>query len=233
MVSAAQAEALRQAQEGVRSLVVRDLNAFWVSLDLYKPEAARDALLEFTRVLVAAYGESAASVAADWYDEVRAAGRVPGRFRAQMVVPDESVAMAETVHRVAGGLFTDDPSGVLLGLVAAAPKYVLAAARQTIVWSTVRDPRASGWERVVRPDACRFCRMLRGRGAVYKESTVDFAAHKSCNCAAAPSWDLDAPEVDVRLYEASMRTSRMSPAQRESHTEAVREALDRLVPVDE
>ena len=230
MVDASQTRFLREAQNGIRSLVERDLRAFWLSLNLSRPEAARDALLAFTPALVEQYGEQAAAVAADWYDEVRAAERVPGRFRAQVVAPDEREAVEGTVRRLAGDLFTENPGLMLAGLVAASPRYALEGARHTIVRSAERDPRAAGWQRVVRGGACRFCRMLHGRGAVYKESTVNFAAHKSCNCAAAPSWDQSAPEVDVRLYEASKRTTGMTPAQRERHNEAVQRALDEYAP---
>ncbi len=188
MPSASDTARLRQAQAGVRALVERDLEAFFGSLNLDLPEAARDALLEFVPLLVAQYGESAAAVAADWYDEMRAADRVPGRFRALVVVPDESVAAVETVRRLAGALFTPSPADALVGLVAAAPKFALTGARQTIIRSTAADPRARGWQRVVRGDACEFCRMLHGRGAVYGADTADFEAHKSCSCAAAPVW---------------------------------------------
>jgi len=205
MVSRADAERLRRAQQGVRSLVERDLAAFFGSLNLGQPEKARDDLLDYVPMLVAQYGESAAAVAADWYDDLRASEGVRGRYRAEMVVPDVSEEAAGTVRRLAGALFTEAPGEALVGLSAAAPKYVLMGSRHTIVSSTERDPRASGWQRIVRSGACKFCTMLHGRGAVYKESTVSFAAHKSCNCAAAPSWDPDAPEVDVRLYEASRR----------------------------
>ena len=82
---------------------------------------------------------------------------------------------------------------------------------------------AVGWHRETRPGACDFCRMLAGRGGVYKESTVRFAAHDDCGCVAVPSWDANAPEVDVMAYVASERTSRMSPAQRERHNQRVRD----------
>jgi len=203
VVTAADAERLRLAQAGIRALVVRDLEAFFTSLNLGQPESARDALLEFMPVLVSSYGESAAAMAADWYDEVRASEGVPGRYRAQIAVPDQSEAAVDTVRRAAAALFTDSPATTLLSLTAAAPKYALTGSRETIVRSTDRDPRAVGWQRVVRSGACRFCRMLHGRGAVYKESTALFAAHKECNCAAAPSWDPDAPEVDAFAYDAS------------------------------
>lgn len=203
---------LRDAQEGTRALVVRDLEAFFAGLDLNRPEAARDELLEFVPILVAQYGEQAASFAADWYDEVRLGEGIGGRFRAAVQDSPYEDATEGLVRRAAAGLFTESPAAALATLVATTPKYVLAAGRQTITTATARDPRASGWRRVTRSGTCRFCRMLAQRGAVYKESTAFFASHDDCNCAAVPSWDPDAPEVDVFAYEASARTSQMRMA---------------------
>ena len=226
MVSRAQAERLRKAQIGIRTLVERDLEAFWASLDLARPERVRDELLDFVPVLVQAYGESAAALAADWYDEMRAAARAPGRFTADMDVPDETEAVEATVRRASAALFTDTPADALVAIQSKAGKYALNGARQTVMHSTAHDPAASGWKRVTRSGACRLCRMLEGRGGVYKESTAHFASHGDCNCAAVPSWDRRAPEVDVRLYEASKRTSRMTPAQRERHNAQMRSYLE-------
>lgn len=221
---------LREAQEAMRTLVVRDLEAFWSSLALDRPEAVRAALLEFVPALVAQHGDRAASLAADWYDDVRAAERVPGRFRASMVPSPYEDATEGLVRRAAGALFTDTPVGALSTLTSVAPKYVLAAGRETITRSADRDPRAAGWQRIVRAGGCRFCRMLAGRGDVYREASVHFAAHDDCNCAAAPSWDQSAPEVDVDIYEASKRTTRMKPAQKEAHNARIRRALDEYAP---
>lgn len=185
--------------------MLRDLNAFWSSLNLGNPERARNALLEYIPLLVARFGENAAAVAADWYDEARAAEAVPGRFRATMADSPYLDASEPLVRRAAGALFTDNPSEALAALSSKVPKYVLAASRATITTSADRDPRASGWQRVASGGACDFCRMLAGRGAVYKESSVHFASHGDCNCAAVPSWDPNAPEVDVGLYAASRR----------------------------
>lgn len=226
MVSAADADRLRLAQAGIRRLVERDLDAFFASLDLSRPERARDELLAFMPFLVSQYGESAAAVAADWYDEVRAAEGVAGRFTAVMAASPYLNAVDGTTRRAVGALFTDAPNETLVALRSAAPKYVLAAGRQTITASADRDPRASGWQRVGRGDSCRFCRMLIGRGAVYRERSVLFAAHKSCDCAAVPSWDPDAPEVDVRLYKASRRTTRMTPEQKAEHNALIRRAIE-------
>lgn len=227
MPTPAETEALRQLQEDIRALVIRDLTAFFGSIDLDRPEAARDALLEYVPFLVTTYGEQAASLAADWYDDVRSAEGVSGRFRAAMDVPDESEATEGLVRRAATALFTDAPLAALPMIQGKAAMYAIEGARQTVMTSTIRDPRASGWQRVTRSGACRFCRMLAGRGAVYKESTVHFAAHGGakggeCNCAAVPSWDPDAPEVDVFLYEASIRTSDLRRAAAKGDTDAQR-----------
>lgn len=217
---------------GIRRLVERDLAAFFGALNLSRPEVARDALMEFVPALVERYGSAAAAMAAEWYDEYRAEAGVRGRFRALPITPDESAATLGTVRRAAGHLFTDDPTAALLAISAKAAKYALAAARRTVTASSIADPASGGWQRVTRPGSCRFCLMLAGRGAVYRRETADFASHDDCNCAAKPSWDKNAPEVDVRLYEASKRTSNMSPEQHERHTQAIREVLDRYVPED-
>ncbi len=84
MVTSAQVIELRTVQQGVTALLTRDLEAFFASLDLSKPEQARDALLEYLPALILQYGLAGAAAAADWYDEIRATEGVPGRFRSRM-----------------------------------------------------------------------------------------------------------------------------------------------------
>lgn len=216
MVTGVAAEQFRLAQVGIGSLVERDLASFWGSLDLARPELARDALLEFVPSLVQTYGEHAAVVAADWYDEQRALAGVPGRFRAVMFVPETGTVTERTVRRAAEALFSDNPGGTLWMINGKATKYALAGSRQTIITATEQDPRTAGWQRVTRPGACDFCKMLAGRGGVYKRTTVAFAAHGGarggkCRCAAVPSWDQDAPEVPAEAYRESERAYRLPP----------------------
>lgn len=66
----------------------------------------------------------------------------------------------------------------------ASTRMVMRGGRDTITRAVNVDPSASGWERVIEPGACGFCAMLAGRGAVYKESSVDFRAHDHCHCVA-------------------------------------------------
>ena len=228
MVASADIEEFRLAQSGIAARVKRDLAAFWTSLDLSRPERARDALLEFVPVLVQVYGEAAAVVAADWYDEQRAIERVPGRFRAVMAAPMATPYVQQRVRFAAHHLFTDAPGQMLAFLDGATEKYALQAGRDTIRGSANRDPQAVGWHRETRPSetfasGCGFCRVLAGRGGVYKRETAPFAAHDDCHCVAVPSWDADAPEVPADAYVASVRTAGMTQEERDYHFSQIRD----------
>lgn len=230
MPSPSDAAELRRAQVELARLAERDLDRFWASLDLSRPERSRDALLAFVPALTTTYGDAAAAVAADWYDELRAAERVPGRFAAVMAAPYATEAVEARIRYGAGHLFTDSPDLMKPFLAGAVQKYVLQPSRDTVSGSAAADPRAAGWHRQTQGETCKFCVGLASRGAVYKEATAHFAAHDHCDCVALPSWDADAPEVPVEAYVASRRTSRMSPEQKERHNATVREWLNREFP---
>jgi len=228
---AADATGLRVAQAKIRASVERDLARMWQRVwsasggDQY---AVRDAFLRLTPGLVERYGDMAATYAADWYERQRQAAQVSGSFSARLQPSPYLDSVEQTVQRVSGDLWTETPEAMLHSLQVTVGKYVLAAGRQTIVHASAEDPRASGWRRVTRVGSCKFCRMLAGRGAVYKHETAFFASHGDCNCAAVPSWDPDAPEVDVRLYQASRRTSAMTPAQKRQHNALISNFLAQM-----
>lgn len=229
MVSPADADQFRQAQAGIRALVEQDLTKFWSYVDLSNPERAATAFRAYVPQLVRRYGSDAAELAADWYEVQREIAGAAVRFMAEPVASPYEDAVDGMVQRAVGGLWTPDQSSTLATLTANVGKYVLAASRATIAHNVSRDPSASGWQRVTRAGACDFCRMLEGRGGVYRRESVHFASHGDCNCAAVPSWDQSAPEVDVRLYEASKRTTRMTPAQREQHNALIQRAIAQYV----
>jgi hypothetical protein len=66
----------------------------------------------------------------------------------------------------------------------AATRHILNGGREALSQS-VRKDRA-GWQRVTSASPCRFCAMLRDRGAVYKEETAKFLSHDHCACTAEP-----------------------------------------------
>lgn len=179
---------LRDANTELSARVQRDLSQFWGALDLSKPEAARDELLRFIPSLTTVYGQAASTVAADWYDAMRAVEDVAGRYAAEQA---EAFAREWVEGRVRYGarhLFTDDPDQMLHFLDGAVQEYALQPGRDTITRAAIRDPDARGWRRAVSPGACDFCHTLAGRGAVFSAGTVDFLAHGNCNCVPVPHW---------------------------------------------
>lgn len=189
----------RRAQASVRRLAQRDLRAFFESLDLSRPEAARDALLQFVPTLTDRYGNVAATLAADYFDELRADAKVPGMFRATLA-PTAPVDQAQgSVRYAAGNLFTDDPAGALPLLAQAVGRFVLAPGRQTFADATGADPAHPRWARVpAGAQTCAFCVMLASRGFVYRsEKSADVRSrdqdryHSDCDCTAVADWSDD------------------------------------------
>jgi hypothetical protein len=238
----AQIAQFRAANLKLTRQVEADLDAFWGYLDLARPDRVRTALLNYVPLLVQRYGDIAAGIAADWFEELRWDAAEQGligqlatstarSFTAAPARPDIADATSE-VRYAAGGLYGTTPETVLTSVKNTATRQVLQTGRRTITRNTLRPgSRAVGWARRARPGSCRFCRALAARGAVYKEATARFASHApKCNCVAYPSFDPDAPEVDVAAYRASRNTARMKPAARERHRQQVADWLDREFP---
>jgi hypothetical protein len=97
--------------------------------------------------------------------------------------------------------------------------------RDTILTNRRADPNSVGWRRIT-SGACRFCRMLADRGAVYREASATFAAHPNCNCTAQPVFVANDPgtEVGVIQYMASRRNKTPETRRR------VRDYLDANYP---
>ena len=217
----------RAANKRLVGLAERDLLKFWASLDITNAVRARDELTRYLPTLTTLYGEAAAAVAADWYDELRTVQKVPGRFAARVANPFPTEYVEQRVRFGASHLFTATPLMMLPFLQGAVQEYVLQPGRDTIIDSTRTDPRARGWHRETSASACDFCEMLAGRGGVYsKESSASFASHGNCNCTARPSWDYDAPAVPASAYVASERTSAMTDEQKDAHNKAIRDYIE-------
>lgn len=199
--------ALRGRNAAVVALAKRALNRFWSSLDLTKPEAARDALLEFMPILVEQYGQAAASAAADWYETVR--GRdVPGVFTALLADAAPAEQVAASVRYQAGHLFTDNPGMMLTTLGGSLQRYVVNTGRDTIRGNASRDRARPRYARVpTGAKTCAFCSLLASRGFVYadKESAGQFDKyHHDCDCQAVADFS-DDPRIEgydpSNLYE--------------------------------
>lgn len=210
------------ASEAREALQLVTGEAIDVSTDLLSrvngsPEVQRAALLEAVPEVIAYYSDGSSALAADYYEEERERAAVNSRFSAQAVVADRTVKVRRAVAWASEPLFE----------IAAAASSILAASRltevvqsevarpfrDTITTNRKRDPDSVGWRRIT-AGGCKFCRLLADRGAVYKASTVRFAAHTNCHCTAQPVFTTNDTgiEASVMQYRASQKTR--TPKQR-------------------
>lgn len=177
--------ALRSRNQAVVTLAKRALAQFWSTLDLSDPYGARDALLEFVPELVASYGQVAATVAADWYETVRAKD-VAGSFSAVLAESAPAEQVQANVRFQATPLFGDNPGYMLATLGGSVQRHVVNAARATVRDNARRDPARPRYARVpTGKKTCAFCLMLASRGFVYASEESgghahDFHDHDDC-----------------------------------------------------
>ncbi|MEV4670980.1 hypothetical protein AB0K34_04935 [Actinomadura sp. NPDC049382] len=192
MPTAAEVAAYAAQQDDVVALAHADLVRWWAELDTSDGRTAAAALEAFMADLVAAYGSVAASLAADFYDDLREQADAPRRFRAHVADPVPAEQVGAAARWAAGPMFGGDgPNAALEHAAGAVQRLVQQPGRETIELNTRRDPARPGWARVPRGKGCAFCRMLAGRGAVYSSARAagDMRAfHDHCKCSAVPVW---------------------------------------------
>ena len=189
MVERESLEQFRLANAELSRRVGAELEDFFASLNLARPEMARDALLEFLPILTAQYGDVAAALAADWYEEARAASGAAGRFRALTAAAVPAEAVEAKVRYLAGHLWTPEPAAMLGGLLTAADKYVKQPGRDTVANNAKRE--GVRWARVpTGAKTCSWCLVLASRDAVFlSEKSASRRAgggkyHGDCDCQA-------------------------------------------------
>lgn len=208
MATPAEVATYRSSQQDVVTLARRALTDWWASLDTADPRAAAAQLQQFLPELVASYGDVAATVAADWYDELRDQVQVRSRYRAALAepLPDEQVKAA--ARWAAGPLFGDSPDrGKSLDLLrGTVQRLVQQGGRSTIHRNVVDDPSGARWARVpTGAKTCAWCRMMASRGAVYlsrRSAGGHNDWHNDCDCQPTPVWPHQTLPYDVDgLYQ--------------------------------
>ena len=204
----------RQDLVDLTALARRDLATFWTLVQDWPAEQVRDALMDVLPELGGAYGDAAAALAADWYEDVREASQARGSFSPVLASPPEPARWEALARWGVDPLFAEQPDAeTALAKVAGGLQRTIADQhRLTVVESSIADPAASGWRRVGVGDACGFCRMLIDRGHVYTEASVTFRSHDHCNCAASPTWDANVVKVSPAAYEQSKNRPRSDKA---------------------
>lgn len=201
---------MAEYQAATSSLVLlaqRDLRDFWGSLNTQgSPIAVRDAMLEFLPELVAAYGDAAALLGADWYDMLRDVPPSAARFSAVMASPVDAEPVRASTRWGLGPLFQGDPDAALSLLAGSTQRLVMQPFRSTVFDSANTDPVRMYYARVPVGQTCRFCVMVASRGFVYR--TAERAGesndwHDDCNCMIVPgTGPSDYPEgFDLAEYQ--------------------------------
>lgn len=205
MATAAEVAAYRKSQQNVVALARRELRAWWATLDVSDARAASAALEVSLVELVAAYGDVAMTVAADWYDEQREQAKARRPFLAALAgsLPGEQV---RSVARWAvGPLFGVTDSAKALGMASGAvQRLVQQGGRNTLYRNVQADPAKPQWARMPQgAETCDWCRMLAGRGAVYLDEDSaggDNSWHNDCDCQPVPVWRGQELPYDADMY---------------------------------
>jgi hypothetical protein len=188
MVARKDLEEFRAANGELSRRVRETLEAFFHSLDLSRPEQARDALLEFMPTLTAQYGSVAATLAAEWYEEMRSESGAGGSFRASLAPSVPAARVEGKVRSLADALWTPTPESILGSLLLSADKYVKQPGRDTTALNARRE--GARWARVpTGAKTCSWCLILASRDAVYltKKSAAKGdggSYHGLCDCQA-------------------------------------------------
>ena len=172
-VTAAQQAEQRAAQNTVLALAVAEWLDQTPEFESLSPTAAAEFAREVLADLVSVYGDESASVARDWYDDLRTEyeteqGITLPAYAALLADPWESDDVQTELGWVLAPLFLETGpdfkqaerriDGKLQWLVG-------EMGRDTIATSARNDPVGTRYARHAREDACAFCRLMAARGA--------------------------------------------------------------------
>lgn len=184
-------------------------------------ENRRLQLLEDVTGVIGYYSEGSAALAADFYEDARAEARANGRYRADMVILDRTVRIRRGIAWASEPLSIDDDDAALARLTEIVRSEVVRPYRDTVLTNRKQDPESVGWTRIASPAGCGFCRLLASKGAVFKKSTANFAAHDNCTCTAAPVFRGGemGPEASALQYIGAKR--RRTPREKQALRDAI------------
>lgn len=218
LMSKAVLEKLLSGNDAVSARVEAELAQVMARIDFTDALAAREALFAAVPPLVERWGDVAATVAAEWFEEFRESQGVSGSFRAQLadlVSPDIINARLGYATRESGHLFRGQLTELGNFLSLMTNEYVLKPGHDTVMYNAKRDKVA--YARVPEPGACKWCLMLASRGFAYSSkaaaSTKDGERfHGHCRCHSMPIYDEARARVEYgydpeRFYDEYLAAS--------------------------
>ena len=197
------------------ALARRELAKLWPRVNWSSP-AAPQAVSTIYEAIVTRYGEIAATVGAEFYDEVRAEQQPRTQYRATVADPVDEERVNGIVESAFRGytVAADQADGshvttselpvedrVQQRLEQSLSRLVLQPGRGTIAENVRKDPAQPVWVRVPTGETtCEFCIMLASREfgthfSGYRSERVALfddngdKYHKNCDCVAVPIFD--------------------------------------------
>jgi hypothetical protein len=219
MTSRQDLDVLAEAGRAAVRAAQDDLLLFMSRIDIDNRAAAQAALHEFLPALIAQYGDVAATAAAEWYENVRAA-QLGGTFYAEL----GASASERAIHSAVGyAVAASDPAQVPSRLLGSLQRLVTYSERTTIGYNAARDRVRPRFARVPQgAKTCAWCSMLASRGFDYGSRRTagdqgrgvgdDF--HDDCDCRIVAEWGDESgiegydPDRYLNMYEAARAAGR-------------------------
>ena len=157
------------------------------------------------QTLVDGYGPLSATLAADYYDELRDAADVAERYVAKAGSYSDPVKVKGAADWASQPLFDAvDPLDALERMRGSSQRLVQDWGRQTMLDNIASDPARPRFARMPSGKTCKFCRMLAGRGAVYHTAASAGALsdfHDLCDCQIVTSYTEGDLPYDPKKYQ--------------------------------
>lgn len=188
MLTSQQVRLFQQADDDLDSLTIQRVLELLALLDFTRPDELSDAVLDELPVMVDELSDVSALIAATMYETARDQAGARGTYVVDLSERPPRVQVHESTRWALSPLYTNPdlaPTMVADRLTANTPRLVRLGGRKTVVENTVSDPAKPRYRRVLSSSAghCDFCKMLAGRGAVYRsEDSAGAGSHFHDNC---------------------------------------------------
>lgn len=187
--------AIREAQKTLGRLLAQSGNLTAGQIE--------EVIVQAMPALISTYGDVAATAAAEWYEQVRAA-QTPGEYNAVLASPIDDGVIRTAVQDAVAPLWSpetgrsDALSQVGQGLGQTVARLITGQVRTTIETNAIHDRRVKRFARVPRGKTCAFCSMLASRGFVYASARSAGELkryHDKCDCMVVPAFGDKNPQI--------------------------------------
>ena len=157
--------AQRQGIADLVTLAQSDVSSVWPEISSMPVAAARPVLADVLYSAGTQYGDAAAVMAAEHYEEQRRRHGIPGTFDPVLAEPADFNRYAALSNWGTQGLLEDDGDRAKWAVAqdkvfGGLQRTIADQHRGTITASAAGDPHARGWRRIGVGRTCDFCQML-------------------------------------------------------------------------